>query len=364
MNARNWLLTAGASAVLAVAGFVALGEEVFAEGAVPLDTPATADPEPTPPPAEEPPTAASAPVAVPLAAVREAKPAPDTRGWTKGMVRGDIQLAVSVLDRLGAITVEVVEARSAIERDGKTEQPTRIVVPVERGRGTPTFQVDVPFSAYPYVVTVRAAGLNGSQSTITIDEQQPVADVVLAITAGTPLSILARDQDLAAFVGLDVTLVPTERSRKPHTGTTDNYGSLVFAEVLAGDYQVLAMQDNQPVMDPQMMTVHPGGRSLVQGQSYTLSIERGVPVDVLVHDRNGYPFPDTKVTATATDRIKLTVREAITDAAGFAKLPPLGAGTWQITVARDQFYQWDKQITLTPHQPPLRVDCMLVPARR
>ncbi len=375
MRPRELILLSGIMALLGIAGLFVLGRDAYADVVSPAGSMDTAPAVPgageaAPPPQDDPrpaeataPTLVAAPLAAPVAA-RANGPRLDTSGWTKGVVKGDIQLAVSVLDRIRSITVEVVEARNPV--GGKL--PTRLIVPVERGNGTPTFEVhDVPFSEYPYVVSVLSPGLNGSRRTLTIDAATPLADdLVLSITPGTPFTILVRDQDTAPFTGVDLTLQPIGEpaGRPPQSGTTDNFGSLVFEDVLAGDYHLFANQAGQALVPPRTVTVQPGGYSRVQGQSHTLVIERGVPVQVKVHDRNFFPYVDAVVTATATDRIKLTVQEKPTDQQGVATFAHLQPGTWQITVTKEGFHLWDKQITLKPYQDPVTLDATLVPVRR
>ncbi|MFY9341164.1 MAG: carboxypeptidase-like regulatory domain-containing protein [Planctomycetota bacterium] len=370
MRARDLTILCGALCLVALAGIALFAQDTHAEELTPGPGPAST-------PLAAPSSAATdaGPVAAAvadLAAIRGQRGGGpvDTAGWTKGMVKGDIRLAVSVLDRLGAISIIVEEARRAIDANGSFQRPVRMVVPVERGRGTPTFEVsDIPFSAYPYVVTVHAAGLNGSSRTLTIDAKTPfVDDVVLEITPGAPLSVLVRDQDGTPFTGLDVRALPvgSPADRHPHQGTTDNFGSLVFDPVLAGDYQILVHHQNQALLEPQTITVQPGmtgPHAKVQGQSLPLTIPRGEPVRLLVHDRAGYGIAGAAVTATMTDRIRLTTREAATDQGGILEFTHLQPGTWHFRVTKDRFDVWDRQVTVRAHQDALQLDVTLVPSR-
>jgi hypothetical protein len=293
----------------------------------------------------------------------------DTTGWTAGRIKGDIQIAVSVLDRIESIAVVIAEARNPIA-NGKYTPAFHRVVPVVRGRGTPTFDIDdIPFSDHPYVVSVSAPGLNGNRRTLTIDQSRPYCDdILLSITPGVPLSVLLRDQDNLPFAGLDVQLIPTGEpaGRRGHRHTSDGYGSLVFDDVLAGDYQVLVHATNQPVLEPRTITVQPGlytyGRK-VQAQSQTLVVPRGVPVRVSVHDRAGYGIGDVRVVATKTDQTLLKAPELSTDIGGFADFSHLAPGTWQFSVQKQGFAPWDCQRTLKQGQDLLTLDVTLVPAR-
>lgn len=311
------------------------------------------------------------------AAVAVAAPAErrtDTSGWTSGVVRGDIRLAVSVLDRLRSLTVIVEEARNAFD-NGQFERPHRLMVPVEfdpkRATGTPTFEVrDVPFSAYPYVVTVHAPGLNGGRRTVVVDAEHPlVEDVVLTITPGAPFSVLLRDQDGGPHSGIDVAMLPVGEplGRPAQRGTTDNFGSIVFESVLAGDYELTASDHGQPFGEPQRASVQPGNQaytSKVQGQGHVMTIPRGVALQLNVHDGAGYGLGDATVTATATDRVRLTRLEARTDPIGRASFPHLQPGVWQVTIERSGFQRVDLQITLKADQGPESRDVKLVPTRR
>lgn len=371
MRPRELSILFGALGLVALAGIAMFAQESHAEELMPAGAePALAPPTP---PADEvqAPSASAEPVAgtIVAAPVRAADRQVDTAGWTKGIVKGDIQLAVSILDRIETIHVVVEEARSALGSDGY-KPPVRLVVPVERGRGTPTFTVtDIPFSEYPYVVSVLSPKLNGSRRTITIDAENPyVNDVVLQITPGAPLSVLVRDQDSVPFPGLDVRVLPVgePNGRPSHQGTSDNFGSLVFDSVLAGDYQVFVNQSGQALLEPQTISVQPGAtaaRAKVIGQSLALTIPRGVPVRLMVHDRAGYGIGDAQVMATMTDRVRLTTRETTTNSGGAAELPHLQPGVWQIRVTKDKYELWDRQVTLRANQDPLQLDVGMVPSR-
>jgi len=277
---------------------------------------------------------------------------------------------VSVLDRLRTISVEVKEARNAIGPGGSFRHPYRVVVPAKMGRGTPTFEVrDIPFSDYPYVVSVYAAGLNGGSRTVTIDQNTPlVDDIVLAITPGAPFSILVRDQDAVPYMGLDVRMQPVgDPTGRPRAlGTTDNFGSVVFEDVLAGDYQIIVTQDGQPLGAVQTITVQPGNRIAsmkIQGQGHAMTIPRGVPLQVQVSDPRGYGIANVVVTATAADKVKLTEIPATTDFSGKATFPHLTPGVWHLTATLEKYERGFKQVTIKPALLPEVCEMRLVQLR-
>ncbi len=311
----------------------------------------------------------------------------NTEGWTSGVIRGDVQLAVSVLDKLGSITVIVEEMRNPFERgsgatasgtatDDNGEKaayraPHRFYAKVHRGEGTPTFEVrDVPFSNHPYRVTLHTANLNGSQRIVSVTKEEPLHDIVLAITPGVPFSILLRDQDSGSYPDIDLLLRPIglPNGRPRLSGTTDNFGSVVFDNVLAGQYELVTTLKGQPFGEIDRVMVQPGTRNFgrkIQGQGHVITIERGVQVDVRVSDKLGYGIPGVTVTATATDRRKLLELEGTTDNGGNLRFSRLLPGTWQLTVQKLGWQRIDRQLTLRAHQQPMRRDFKLVrPLRR
>lgn len=278
----------------------------------------------------------------------------DTSGWTSGVIRGDVQLAVSVLDRLGSMTVIVEELKANF--GGKA--PRRIMQAVERGRGTPTFEVrDVPFSEYPYRVTLHVAGLNSSARTLTVDEQQPLHDdVVLSVSPGAPYSVLLRDQDGAPHPDVDLSMQPTglPHGRPPQHGKTDNFGSVVFESVLAGNYELVATLQGQPFGEPEAVIVQPGMRNFgrkIQGQGHVMTVARGVQLEVEVGD-GFYGIEGAEVTLVRTDRRRLKELKATTDGIGRVRFPHLQPGLWQLTVERQAFRRVDRQFTLKADMEP------------
>lgn len=277
----------------------------------------------------------------------------DTSGWTSGIIRGDVQLAVSILDKLGSMTLVVEEIRAGAE-----VSPHRIMQAVERGRGTPTFEVrDVPFSDYPYRVTLHAAGLNCSARTLTVNRDQPLhEDVVLSITPGAPYSVLLRDQDGGPHPEVDLFLRPVglPHGRPRLAGKTDNFGSAVFESVLAGQYELVATLLGQPFGGPEPVTVQPGRRHFgrkIQGQGHVMTVPRGVQLEVEVGD-GFYGLEGATVTLVRTDRRRLKELSATTDSIGRVRFPHLQPGQWQLTVERQQFRRIDRQLSLKPDMEP------------
>lgn len=279
----------------------------------------------------------------------------NTAGWTSGIIRGDVALAVSALEKLGSMTVIVEELRSGFDRKGTAAK--RIMQPVERGRGTPTFEVrDVPFSEHPYRVTLHVPGLNASARTLTVNEQNALHDIQLAITPGAPYSVLLRDQDGGPHRDIDLLLRPQglPHGRPRLDGKTDNFGSVVFDSVLSGQYELVATLDGQPFGEPEIVTVTEGQRLVhgkIRGQGHVMTIARGVQLDIEVGD-GAYGIEGATVTLVRTDRRRLKELEATTDGLGRVRFPHLQPGQWQVTIERHAFQRIDRQFTLRPDMEP------------
>jgi hypothetical protein len=283
---------------------------------------------------------------------------PDTTGWTSGVIAGDIELIASVVDRIESIQIVVDEQRTFTD---DAVRPFRRIVPVQLGIGTPTYEVrDVPFSSYGYVVRVHSPGLNGSQQSVTIDEQHPYrGDVNLRISPGVPFSLLLRDQDRNPVPPTNVRLVPVGEplGRSLHDGHSDNLGNVVFEQVLAGDYRVLIGPPGQPLIEPPIVTVQTTGRTyrdnVVQPQGQTIVVPRGMPLTVVVTDTGlGYGVEGAEVRAQAIDRTQLLVLDGKTDYHGRVTFPRLVDGIWEVVVVKEGFQRRSRQLTIKDGEVP------------
>lgn len=365
MRPRDVLILCGTVGMALGIGLVLMSSETLAVELPPNqvangpDAPATAPaeaPEQAPVPVDD-----GGPIVV---AVRDLQPHPDTKGMTSGIVRGDVQIAVSILDKIQSLSVVVEELRNPIAPDGSFRHPWKKLEKVTLGIGTPTFEVrDIPFSEYPYRVSLFSPGLNGGQRTVPIDADHALhEDLLLSLTPGAPFSVLLRDQDQNVFPSIDVAMVPVgdPLGRPVQKGTSDNFGSIVFDSVLAGDYEIRASEHGVPLGENQVITVQPGGRMFgpkVQGQGFAMTIDRGVPLEIEVVCA-GYGVPDAKVLLQASDRVKLTQYELPTGFNGRATFQHLPPGLWQIDVVKDDYSRRTAQITLKAGEPPppLRID--------
>ena len=281
---------------------------------------------------------------------------PDTSGWTKGVIRGDITVAASIFGQLKTLTILVEEQRSAIGPNGEVQRPVRMMVPAKMGLGSPTYEVtDVPFSEHPYKVSVYAEGLNGNAGIVTVDKDTPLVDVPLSVTPPSPFTVFVRDQDSKPYLDTDVRLQPVgdPLGRPRLTGKTDGFGAAVFGSVLTGDYQLFVSSAGQLLCDVQTITVHASLHARhPQAQSMSVVVPRGVQVELSVHDAAGYGVAEANVKAVATDRVRHTEIPGTTDAQGRLVFPHLQPGTWHVHVEKDGFQRADLQMTLSEGQEP------------
>lgn len=350
MKHRDLLLLTSGLALLAALGVLVLDHGAPAS----LGEPVGEAPEPLPEPE---PMAVTAPVEPPQPLVlpveeRQAR-AVDTEGWTSGLIVGDIQLATSVIGRIQSISVTVAENRQPRREGEQMVRPYQRTIRVPLGVGTPTFELrDVPFSRYGYTVRAYSTGLNGTAQTVRLDEREPYQEVLLGLMPGVPFSILLRDQEQNPVHETDVTMAPVgdPPGRPTHKGTTDNFGSVVFQDVLAGPYRVFVGHVEQPMVEPVDVTVQLPGRSFaagqpVRGQLHQIEVPHGVDLVVAVVGPAGYGIEGVSLKLLATDKVRLRVLEGETDYSGrhtFRHLPP---GTYQLDAAKPDHERRTKSVT-------------------
>jgi len=293
----------------------------------------------------------------------------DTTGWTDGVIRGDIALTASIVGKIQALQVVVDELRPLDNKEGK--RPFRAIQRIELGVGTPTFEVvHVPFSPYGFVVSAWSPGLNGNQVTVQLTAEQPlVDDVRLAITPSAPFSLLLRDQESLPVTDTEVRMVPIgpPLGRPLLYKVSDNYGSAVFENTLAGDYEVQIGPASAPLTERQVVTVPNGGIRVINGgvqpQGQTLIVPRGTPVTVFVSDPNGYGIEGVTLRMEATDRKVLTVVEGTTDVRGRCTWSRVQAGVWVINAVKPDYDRGFKQVNLDGKQEPPEQQITLTRAR-
>ncbi len=378
MRPRDLILICSTLALGALAGLVFLSQETLATvrppnapppGAVQNSTETASESHPGSVPEGSLVRESSAPAVAVDASANLPSDGPDTSGWTKGVIRGDVVVAASVFGELKTLTILVEEQRSAFGPNGEIQRPVRMVVPAKQGLGSPTFEVkDVPFSQHPYKVSVYAEGLNSLPRTVTIDEDHKLVDVDLRVTPGSPHTVFVRDQDSKPYLDVDVRLQPVgdPLGRPRQAGKTDGFGAAVFGSVLAGEYQLFVSQSGQLLCDVQTIrvldSIYPQ-TGTPKAQSTSVVVPRGVQVELSVHDAAGYGIAEANVKAVATDRVRHTEIPGTTDAQGRLVFPHLQTGTWHVQIEKDGFQRADLQLNLAEGQEPQVRDVRLVRLR-
>lgn len=366
MRPRDLIALSCALILMLSAGILILGGTT-ADAGDRLPAPAPVTPLQQPAPGPDPAVASEVPFdpATPIATadgVYHKREGVDTTGWTSGVILGDVLVATSVLGDVRAVTVMVEELRNPIDSDGNVVRPWQHAQAIELTEGTPSFEIrDVPFSKYGYLVRAYSAGFNGSQQTVAINDMHPREDgVQLTVSPGVPFSVWLRDQDQNPVTATRVLMIPRgdPGGRPTLDGTADNFGSVVFERVLAGDYQIYVGHPTQPLIPPETVTVQIAGRTFgpagqVQSQGRTLTVPRGVDLTVNVKDTNfGYGIGGATVKLTATDKIKLVVLEATTEPNGTATFEHLLPGDWQIDVFKDDYSRRSGKVSVKDREPP------------
>jgi hypothetical protein len=363
MHTRELIALSSGLLLLACAGYLVLsGTPADAGDRMPAPVVEIGEPPPHRPDAIDAPVTAELQPTIAQDGVFHRSEGVDTTGWTSGIIKGDLLIASSVLPRVQAVTILVEELRNAV--GPQTEpRPWHHAQAVDLGESTPTFEIrNVPFSKYGYLVRAYAPGLNGGQQTINITDQHPCEDAVrLSVAPGTPYSLLLRDQDQLPVTDTKVSMTPVgdPPGRASQEGTTDNFGSVVFNDVLAGDYLIYVGHPAQPLIQPPTVTVQSAAAGViyrngqVQCQGSTVTVPRGVSFSVYVRDTNlGYGIGDVTVKLMRTDSVQGKTVETTTDFGGHATLEHLVPGVWQIDVYKDAYERRSAQVTIKDREEP------------
>jgi len=267
------------------------------------------------------------------AEVMEATPA----RRTDGVIRGDVTLAAASVGKFNSITIRIVEAMG--DDSGRKPYTFQLTLPFDPRDGTPKFTYEgIPFSDYGYVVQAFAAGLNGTEQTVVVDEDHPVADVVLGIHPGVPFTILLRDQDLAPLGNVEVNLTPEAHppGRQAYREVTDSFGAAVFRDVLRGPYQAHVGPMGQPLLPPQPIEVL--ANSGLQAQSKTIVVPKGESLTVNVYNAVGHGVTDIEVKLSSGSDVRYREIKKQTDWSGRVVFDHLPAGSYWVNVL-DSRYQ-------------------------
>ena len=291
-----------------------------------------------------------------------------------GIIRGHVSLSTSVLDRLDAVTITIVEAINLLPASGNASGSnvapvqkrapftTSRMLAVAKHKGTPTFTIEgVPFSPYGYTVYAIAPGLNGTELHAVVTKDHPIADVVLGITGGTPFSVLVRDQQQIPLPNVLVTLMPsgTPLGRPMLQKPTDTFGSVLFESVLRGPYKVHAGPLYAQLCDPKDQDVL--AESGHVAQSLVMVVPRGNDLPVQVFGPSGAGLADVAIEAYATDTQQFRKYEGKTDYSGQFTFKHLPAGNYQVTIKAEAYDHFARTWQVPETEPSKALIARLVP---
>lgn len=318
------------------------------------------------PPKLDPPVQESAPIATSGTLTVESPERRDAVALNldAGIVRGDVSLSTAVVEKLDAVTITIVEAINIVPGQPGKRAPftTSKLVPIDKHGKTPTFAIEgIPFSVYGYDVHAIAPGFNGSELHAVVTKEHPIADVVLGITGGTPLSVLVRDQQMAPLQSVLVTLMPTGAplGRPMVQKATDNYGTVLFDSVLRGAYKVHAGPLYALLCDPKDFEVV--ADSGHKPQTMTFLVPRGNDLPVQVFGPSGVGLADVAIEVYATETTQFRKYQGKTDYSGqftFKHLPP---GRYQVTIQAESYGRFDRQWQVPESEAAQPVIARLIP---
>lgn len=267
---------------------------------------------------------------------------------TTGVIDGRIALDTTIVKQLQTYAIEVVEEinENAVREGSKP--PFRKVQRFSYDQvGTPFFTIkDVPFSRYGYLVRLHVARLNGSHARVHITKDKPYGEVQLGLTPGVVFSVLLRDQRQTPRPDLHVQMLPEGNppDRPVYRGTSNNYGQVLFKDVVQGDYKIYVGRVNAPMNVPEKITVLPvnavfskAGSVKVSTQSAMVLVPSGVPVTVEVTDRYGYGVADADLEIHQIEVSRYFSYKGKTAANGRHEFEHLPVGKYQLSVHREGF---------------------------
>ncbi len=338
LNLRETLLLLGVVVVFAAATLfvvftggehpapVAPDDASVPEAPVPAESPAT--------PLETAPDAAPpTPSAEPVQRIDSpGGPAAENPGY--GVIDGRVVLASDAAGKVDQFTITVEEMVNPNSESGHEAIRLTRGFKAESSQSPLYFGFDhVPFSRFGYRATVFVAGLNGSSQVIRVTEQEWNPSVTLSLTGGAPFSLRLTDQSRDPYGGKAVSMTPVgyPPGRPLLRGETDNFGTAVFASVLAGEYEVRLIDHvaGNVTVDPPGYVKDQAG---VGAQSALLVVPRGRTVRVEVFDDGGYGLAGAEVVLFAIDTVENRRFTAESDASGVVEFEFVLPGRYQLDV--------------------------------
>ena len=265
-----------------------------------------------------------------------------------GMISGRVSVNTSILDQLSRFTIVIQEEVNLNARDEDDPAPysRSETYPAGATKGTPYFDIeDVPFSRYPYRVTVVAKGLNGSSDIVYLRPNSSLEsrEAQLTLSPGTYYSITIRDQRQNPRSDLIIRMAPVGNSltqRDSHFGTTDSTGHVLFENVLSGEYEIRVGPANALLAPPKktMVTSVPfvlsGGQPQPQGT--TVVVPDGHDVTIEVTSRWGYALENVELKLNEIDVQRYYEYKGTTDRAGRFVFKNIPYGRYHLSVTSEE----------------------------
>lgn len=297
----------------------------------------------------------------------------------KGIIRCSIAVSTSIASKLKDYQIFVQEERNPnagparrVDAEGKpvaTRPPfvRRFDFEADLRLGTPRVDLgEIPFSPYPYRVTVAAAEMDGSFGVVNVNGRFPQGDaeVHLQLTEGKVFSVLLRNQRRIPKADVEVRMVPegnaTAAHRRVLAGITNGAGSVVFENVPHGPYTVYVGPVGRLMAEPQKVRVRALDRVIaddgqVRTQGTIITVPDGAKVQFQVVSRNHYAVPDGKIKVYQIDAKRLYEYKGETDQQGFFELPHLPVGHYQLDVQSATFGLVTKRFKIEKDQQPLQL---------
>ncbi len=269
-------------------------------------------------------------------------------GAGAGIINGRIALDTSVLDKFHSYTIEVIEEINENARRDGGREPFRTTRRFAYDHiGTPFFTIaGIPFSRHVYLVRLHVPQLNGSQARVHITKAKPSGEVQLGLMPGVTFIVLLRDQRQTPREGLSVQMTPEgdPPGRPVYQKTSNNFGQVIFENVLQGDYKIYVGPTNAPMNVPKKITVlainvivRNDGHRRVSTQSTAVLVPSGAPVTVEAYDNYGYPLADTELEAHQIEVQRYFSYKGKTDQAGRHVFEHLPVGKYQLSVHKPGF---------------------------
>lgn len=287
---------------------------------------------------------------------RDAVPAayiPPGPAATSGTVYGRLSLATDVIGEFASYTITVRENINPNTRQvGRKPHQFMKSFKVDPHR-TPRFVIDnIPFSRYGYDVELFVVGFNGSKRTVQLSEDHPIAgtpdfaevlgeEVVLSLSPGVPFSLRLHDQYFNPISGRDLVMLPVGNpgGRKRYPGTTDNFGAVIYENVLRGDYDI---KIDETIID--RITVYASKNITLQGAQ--ILVPMGNDLRIEVNNRIGYGIEGINLLIYAVDTTRNRRYEAQTDYTGVHIFPHLMPGTYQIDIWGSGYQRTSRKVRI------------------